>query len=242
MKTMNYHLLSTKRAKVYFETGYIEKGQEAEKIAKLLEEGIESTEEYLGVLIGKPVEFYVKSGDFVSYSTDEEVVLSGMKEKKSPYLHEIVHLAAVPGSDNNIWLIEGLAVYLNEKLGGFPCFPNGRIPVDRYAGLKYQKLNYFLDEFKFTDVKRDYNFKSQYARAAFYGFCGSFVKYLDEKIGTKGLMEIYRQEDCMGKIKELTGISFLKHKKEWEAYLKALEVDCYIGEYHKFPLTKRSGG
>src|SRR5689334_23252943 len=133
---MNNHRYETPRAEIYVEPDYINSQAEIELIIRKIDEGIVQIEKYLDVIHNRPIVFYIRSGSFVSYSTSEKIVLSGMKEQKSPYLHETAHIIAGSGADCP-WLIEGLAVYLNDKLAGFPCFPNGMTPIDEFAKIKY---------------------------------------------------------------------------------------------------------
>ncbi len=216
-------MLESKRAKIYFEEGYIDSMEQMEYIAWKIDEGIEKVESYLQAYSGRTIEFYLRSGTFMSYSTAEKIVLSGMKEKRSPYLHEITHIVAGVGADS-LWLVEGLAVYLNDKLNGFPCFPNGLMPIDEYARIKYGRLDYFRNEFNFTGLKRDSRFGSRFARAAFYAFSGSFVKYLDSVIGTEAFMDIYESPDYAKKLLSINGMSVGEHKNRWEEYLRTIEV------------------
>ena len=50
------------------------------------------------------------------------IFLSFAAEKNAPYVHETVHIIAWDWSAP--WLEEGLAVFLNDALSGYPTFPN----------------------------------------------------------------------------------------------------------------------
>ena len=50
-----------------------------------------------------------------------EMPLNGVRAQRSALLHEIVHVYA---PSTNRFLAEGLAVYLQQKVGGNPAFPN----------------------------------------------------------------------------------------------------------------------
>ena len=124
------------RSVLWIERGYLSE-DEIEKLGILIDSGILKVEQYLGLTFDKEryeddrIHYFIKSGRFVSHVygrrrqrefTKPIVFLSFTKGKRSPYLHETVHIIAWEFS--SLWIREGLAVYLNDKLGGFPAFPN----------------------------------------------------------------------------------------------------------------------
>ena len=59
------------------------------------------------------------------------IFLTWADEKKAPYIHETVHIIAWDW--NTLWIKEGLTVFLNDKLGGYPSFPNFGKDIDELA-------------------------------------------------------------------------------------------------------------
>jgi len=220
---MNFITINTNKAQINIENDYLN-NIEIEEIVKKIDTGITNIENYINIYINSPIEYYIKNGNFISCADDHKILLSFVKEKRSPYLHETVHVIAKPKIKQQ-WLEEGLSVYLNEKLSGDPCFPNGEIPIDEFAKFKYDNLKYFTREFDFTKINNDFEFKTKYARSAFYIFSGSFVKYLDKKIGIENFMKIYNCIDLDNDFLKITGKTINEFKNEWEDYIKLINID-----------------
>jgi hypothetical protein len=141
------------------------------------------------------------------------IFLTYAAEKVTPYVHEIVHIIAWDW--NSLWIKEGLAVYLNDNLNGYPAFPNYGNDIDKIAKLK------LWHESALWKVGRNGipEFLDQQERRIFYTLSGSFVKYLYTHIGIEKLMKIYKTKDTRLAVGEMTGQKLAMWKKEWIDYL-----------------------
>lgn len=221
---------STERAQLWVEKNYMSE-KEIAQLGELVDEGIKKVEDYLGTSFEKEyghkskITYYIKSGNFVSHvygGYDQNqylkpiVFLSYSKEKKTPYLHETVHILSPEFS--SLWVREGLAVYLNDKLGGYPCFPNLGKDIDLSAmeclAIPKNPLPY-VGENGIPKI-----FQNNEERNKFYTLSGSFVKYIENKIGIQKFMVIYKAPDTQKAFQEITQKSIEDWKKEWIGYLK----------------------
>lgn len=62
------------------------------------------------------------------------IFLTHAAEERSPYVHETVHIIA--WNWHTMWIKEGLAVFLNDHLGGYPAFPSFGRDIDDFAKSK----------------------------------------------------------------------------------------------------------
>lgn len=224
----NGDIYETNRAVVWVEKGYLEP-KAAKEFSVLVDKGINDIEKYTGLRIqtgkyaSEKVNYYCKGGKFVSHACEcgmffrkNNIVLASVVVRAAPYLKETVKLMTC---DNNIfWIREGLALYLNDKLGGWPTWPNFGIGVDEKSREFFQEgspVKFFaLELFK----KVGENSAPDFEIGEFEIYCmlsASFVKYLDEQLGTVRLMQIYRARDPKKEIVIVTGKSIDKWKDAW---------------------------
>jgi hypothetical protein len=139
-----------------------------------------------------------------------EMPLRRVRDHTGALLHEIVHIYA---PNNNRFLAEGLAVYLQTKLAGNPAFPNfgedlQRAAVRSLAGLKsLEDLN---------DVRTPRPLGTVMAEERAYTLAGSFVGFLIERYSLPSFRNLYdtnRYENVYGK-------SLNALENEWRASLK----------------------
>ena len=124
------------RSILWVEAGYLST-DEASDLHQRIDAGIVAVEKFLGFKFSREaygqekIEFFVHSRrapshTITAYSPRKYmhpvVFLSYAKGKRTPYLHETVHIIAWDW--NTLWLKEGLAVHLNDRLGGYAAFPN----------------------------------------------------------------------------------------------------------------------
>jgi hypothetical protein len=216
---------TTQRAILWVEKNYLSK-EEIEEFGSFVDKGIIRAEEYLGVTFdkehykGDKVHYFIKGGRFIShvfggYRHKEFrkpiVFLSFVKEGKSPYLHETVHILA--WESYSLWIREGLAVYLNDKLGGYPAFPNFGKDIDECA--KEYLNRKFRNTLRLIGNNGIPEFSDRMERRIFYLFSGSFVKFLDGEIGTEKLMDIYKAKNTKQAFKKISGQKVEEWKKVW---------------------------
>jgi hypothetical protein len=150
----------------------------------------------------KPVIFMPTSSDYYSFHA---------------YMHELTHVLTLRSQDAYYygWAVEGLAVYLNDKLGGGASYPNFGEDIDQMAS-KYLNNTDTLE--KIGDEK----YYQYTIDDGFYSLSGSFIKYMVEKIGIEPFMKIYHDADMQKAMKEVTKKNIQEWKSEWISYLSSL--------------------
>lgn len=120
-----------------------------------------------------------------------EMPLARVKDNRGALLHEIVHNYAVSPHSNR-FLQEGIAVHLQDKLGGNPAFPNHgkglhvfareRLPAEPILG----SLNNVMFPRPLADVM---------PQLTAYTFAGSFTRFLIDKYGLPRFRKLYESND-----------------------------------------------
>jgi hypothetical protein len=176
-------------------------------------------EEFWGATWQDPIRIHISSSYRITRSLVPahfgnrgfmEMPLRRVRDHTGALLHEIVHIYA---PNNNRFLAEGLAVYLQTKLAGNPAFPNfgedlQRAAVRSLAGLKsLEDLN---------DVRTPRPLGTVMAEERAYTLAGSFVGFLIERYSLPSFRNLYdtnRYENVYGK-------SLNALENEWRASLK----------------------
>jgi hypothetical protein len=114
-----------------------------------------------------------------------EMPLKVVREQRSALLHEIVHVYA---PSTNRFLAEGLAVYLQQKLGGNPAFPNfGKdlraLARDRLSSVNSLEL--------LNNVRTPRPLRTVMQEQPAYILAGSFVEFLIENYGLTMFRSLY---------------------------------------------------
>lgn len=138
---------------------------------------------------------------------------------KGPYLHELVHIIAWDWRD--LWIREGLAVFVNDELGGYPTYPNYGEPIDAAAAHTLSDSDGERAFAILATVRRVpgavlYEHK---VRRPFYVQAGSFVKYLWSRLGREKFLQIYRSKDPVEAFAQIEGGSLLDAKVAWKESL-----------------------
>lgn len=219
----NAELFGSDRSILLVEKGYLSQ-KEAHLLQQRIDKAIHDIEDFTGLSFDKEayqkqkIEYFVHSKHEVSHTITGNqpgkylhpvVFLTYATEKKAPYVHETVHIIAWDW--NTLWIKEGLAVFLNDKLNGYPAFPNYGNDIDKAAK---SKLRYKLALWK---IGRNGvpTFSDSDERQVFYILSGSLVKYLYAHIGAEKLMDIYKAKDTKQAVYEITGKNLDIWKKEW---------------------------
>jgi len=214
-----YIKCTIQRAVLWVEKDYLN-DDEIKEMADRIDKGINKAEEYIGIkldeqyTIDNKIHYYIKDGNFRSYAEAEKGIahLSHAKDKLSPYIHEAIHIIAKDWYAT--WLHEGLAVHLNDRLEGWPSYPNFGTDVDElsrnYINGEFDNILKLVGDNTFIS-----GFGSEKERMAFYILSGSFVRFLDNNLGTDQLMKIYAAEDPIAEIQSATGKSMEEWKKMW---------------------------
>ncbi len=206
---------------------------------KKIDEGIRKLEKYLNTSIRDnfkgeekvhffygstwaawtPLERYAKPVIFMPFSSDYYSFHS--------YMHELIHVLTLRYPDY-WWAIEGLAIYLNDKLGGGASYPNFGKDINQMA-CGYLNITDILE--KVGDEKYYHPTRSDLKGTigfGFYALSGSFVKYIVEKIGIEPFMRIYHNADMREAMKEVTKKSIQEWKNEWISYLLSLPKEGVV--------------
>jgi hypothetical protein len=218
----------TERAVIWVEKGYLDQNA-IQQLGLLIDKGINDAEAYLGIKFNPKtygadkIAYVAKSGNFDSHLCSDCILyknpyifLSGAYLKTSSYLLETVKL--ISGPSKALWLNEGLSIYLNDKLGGWPAYPNFGKSVDEKSFEYFQEGNpvkyIALELFK----KIGENNKPDFNAGEFELYCvisASFVKYLDKEIGIRPLMYVYMADDPKDALLNVTGKSVEMWKESW---------------------------
>jgi ABC transporter substrate binding protein len=114
-----------------------------------------------------------------------EMPLTRVREKTSAVLHEIVHIYA---PNRNRFLAEGLAVYLQDKMGGNPAFPN--FGKDLRA-LARDRLSRVSSLERLNNVTSPRPLSTVIHQQSAYILAGSFVGFLIEKYSVALFRDLY---------------------------------------------------
>jgi len=139
-----------------------------------------------------------------------EMPLRRVRENTGALLHEIVHIYA---PNRNRFLAEGLAVYLQDKMGGNPAFPNfgknlNALALERASKIKSLQL---LD-----NVRTPERLGTGSEEKTAYILSGSFVGFLIEKYGLSQFKNCYETDNYS----KIYGKSLEILEKEWRFSLQ----------------------
>ena len=139
-----------------------------------------------------------------------EMPLSGVRAQRSALLHEIVHVYA---PNRNRFLAEGLAVYLQDILGGNPAFPNfGK----NLRALARGRLSAMSSLEPLNSVKTPRPLGTVMQEQSAYILAGSFVGFLIENYGVTMFRHLYE----VGSYDRAYGKSLTMLEKEWRLELQ----------------------
>jgi len=218
----------TERSVLWVEKDYLDQAS-IQQLGQRLDKGIGDIEMYIGVKFNAKtygadkIAYVIKTGNFSSHICDDCILyknpfifLSGVYLKASPYLTESVKIIA--GPSKAYWMYIGLAIYLNDKLGGWPAYPNFGKSVDEKARENFQEGNpvkYIALE-RFKDVGENSKPVFDVGEFELYAMISaSFVKYLDQEIGIRQVMYVYMAEDPKSALLSATGKSVEMWKESW---------------------------
>lgn len=219
-------------------------GQDILTLSENIEEAIEQLEEDLGRSYDvdhyedDKIEVYVNSGRGVSHVeggydhpnvTTPRMYLYYASVQHAPYVHELTHIIA--RDYNTLWLREGLAIVMNDRLDGDSAFPN--FGKDKHA-LAAEFINDGMIDGQTMKVGADrvltlikHNgvpyFNGKPERYGYYILSGSLVQYLIDEMGLETFMTLYDGEDPDVDIEEITGQSMEAWKASWMEAIGANE-------------------
>jgi hypothetical protein len=142
-----------------------------------------------------------------------EMPLRHVRARTGALVHEIVHIYA---PHDNRFLAEGLAVYLQERLGGNPAFPNVR--GEDFQGLARARLAEVPSLALLNAVRTPAPLGQGADTRAAYIVAGSFVGFLIEQYGLPTFRRLYET----GHYEEAYGNSLQRLEEEWRAHVQGL--------------------
>lgn len=194
--------------------------QEAEAYCRYAASEREKVEAYWGSTWQQLIRIHVDSAYRISralvpaYFGDRgfmEMPLRRVRGNNGALLHEIVHIYA-PHDDR--FLAEGFAVYLQEKIGGNPGFPNFR--GEDFRALTRARLSEVRSLQRLHAVRTPTPLSSVADNQTAYIVAGSFVGFLIEKYGLPKFRSLYQTADY----DKVYGKSLQMLEKEWRASLQ----------------------
>ncbi len=139
-----------------------------------------------------------------------EMPLSRIRDKTGAVLHEIVHIYA---PSNNRFLAEGLAVYLQDKMGENAAFPNFGNDLHVFAS---QRLSAISSLEALNNVRTPRRLGSIIEERTAYILAGSFVGFLIDKYGLPAFRSLYEIENY----DQVYGRSLSTLENEWRAEIQ----------------------
>jgi len=176
-------------------------------------------ESFWGATWKEPIRIHVDSSYRISralvpaYQGDRgfmEMPTQRVRNNDGALLHEIVHIYA---PNDNRFLAEGLAVYLQDKMGGNGAFPNFARNLNVSALQRLSEVN-SLTPLNSVQTPRPLSTVANQRTA--YILAGSFVGFLTEKYGLPRFKTLYERGDY-GKV---YGKSLQILEKEWRSALE----------------------
>ena len=134
--------------------------------------------------------------------------LSRVRGNNGALLHEIVHIYA---PNDNRFLAEGFAVYLQERMGGNSGFPNWR--GEDFRVLVRDILSEVSSLKMLNEVQTPTPLSSVAENRTAYILAGSFVGFLIEKYGLPKFKSLYQTESY----NKVYGKSLRSLEKEWRS-------------------------
>lgn len=223
------------RSIMWVENDYMDE-KAVKEMGALIDKGIKDIEAYTNIpydrsrYSSEKICYYVKSGRFSSHISEGNIlrrkpnlILATSLMKTAPYL--VLTAKLIAWNCNTYWLKEGLALYLNEKLNGWPVWPNFGLKADKKA-LEYfsegSPVKYFALEL-YKKIGENALPQLEYGEyELFVVLSASFVGYLDENLGTDQLMAIYKAEDPKQTLFRLSGKNMDKWKDDWLKHISSV--------------------
>jgi hypothetical protein len=170
---------------------------EAEEYCRYAAGERKKVERYWGATWQAPIRIQVSSAFTIARSLvtnggkpgNTEMPLARVRDRRGALLHEITHSYA---PNANRFLQEGLAVYLQAKQGGNPCFPNFGRPLDVLASNAAPPAGVLE---KLNRVRFPQQLSQAIDERTGYLLSGSFVGFLIEEQGLPQFRKLYESED-----------------------------------------------
>jgi hypothetical protein len=191
---------------------------EAEKYCRYAASERKKVEQFWGATWQEPIRIQVSSSFSIARSLvtnggkpgNTEMPLARVHDGRGALLHEITHSYA---PNANRFLQEGLAVYLQEKIGGNPAFPNfGR----KLHVLARDALSSVRSLETLNSVRFPRPLSAVMDERTAYVLAGSFAGFLIEKHGLPKFRTLYESGDYVRAYQESLGVL----ESEWRSTIE----------------------
>jgi hypothetical protein len=221
--------IDTERATLYVEDGALSPS-EAERFARLLDQGIADVEAYLrpaapgGLREGRIV--YRVAADLpysMTRGRNVSLLAERVRTDSAPYLHETVHVL-LPAPNRSLWLSEGFASFVeshvSETMGGYDAHVfsrTGNRGVDGEAArwLSRERGRDVLPYVGVPGEPPEMESERRRVAAPFYVVSQSFTKFLVERLGLAQVVALVSSRDPEGELARASGRSVDTWKAEW---------------------------
>ncbi len=227
--------IDTDRATLDVEDGALS-SSEAERFARLLDQGIADVESYLGPAapaglregrivyrVANDLPFSMTRGRTVSLLAER------VRTDSAPYLHETVHVL-LPAPNHSLWLSEGFASFVeshvSETFGGYDAHVfsrTGNRGVDGEAA-RWLSGDRGRDVLPYVGVPGEPpEMESERRRVAapFYVLSQSFAKFLVQRVGLGPLIGVVSSRDPEAALARVSGRTVEDWKADWLRTLPA---------------------
>lgn len=170
---------------------------EAEKYCRYAAGERKKVERFWGATWQEPIRIHVSGSFTIARSLvtnggkpgNTEMPLARVRDGRGALLHEITHSYA---PNANRFLQEGLAVYLQDKIGGNPAFPNFGRQLHVLAGSALSSVRSLET---LNSVRFPQPLSTVIDERTGYLLAGSFVQFLVEKHGLSQFRTLYESGD-----------------------------------------------
>ncbi len=178
-------------------------------VKKEAREALKSIPPILGIEYKKAIEIKIvdKGGIFNAIGGIVSLSISHTRDKSAPVIHEVTHV--LTKHKYNSFFSEGLAVYFQERFGGYQTFPNFSAPLDDLMKNNQDRLIHIT---KLIDDNGIFGQVETERRKIAYIEAGSFINFLVIKYGEQKLADLHNS-------------SSLNYKKVYGKGIKELEVE-----------------
>ena len=188
---LKWDVVRTRHASIYFIPG---DGEAPQSFVRRVDLAVEQVSAYLG--IDPPAELKIRlisrPAISVTYFDTSTIVISRRRlPNATAVVHEVTHAVAGPGRPPRPLLVEGLAVFLQEKFGGADdrSFPAEGRDLHQETALRMRECKRSMP---LTDPDYLRNCGDQAAlRRLAYLQAGSFIRFLAERHGIAPVLSVY---------------------------------------------------
>lgn len=195
-------------------------GVEAQELADQAERTGRKVADFLGVSLSGPIRIRIDPNQEIPFATKEGAILlppDRIYRKQSAVTHEITHVIARSAGRPDRFLDEGLGVYMQERFGEDPSYPNFGRNLHRLTLEVAGGVGGLIPLTKVESARQASKIGPE--RQLAYLEEGSFVKYLIEQYGIQRFMAMYR-----GQTSGWTyGKSLTELEQEWKDFLKSFK-------------------